>query len=78
VIVPLGDGGKIPLYTLSTLHLLGDVTGYITDGTAPCSLFAGQTRPNAAILPIGDGGNIAFYSLRGVDLLADVFGWFLE
>ena len=33
-IIPIGDGGMISLYTQSGTHLLGDVTGYITDPTA--------------------------------------------
>jgi hypothetical protein len=38
VIVPLGTGGKISLFTRSGTDLLGDVTGYITDGSAGRSL----------------------------------------
>jgi hypothetical protein len=30
VIVPVGDGGAIELYTLSAAHLLADVAGYVT------------------------------------------------
>lgn len=37
VIVPLGAGGKISLYSLAGTHLLADVAGYFTDGTAPLS-----------------------------------------
>ncbi|MEO6571755.1 MAG: hypothetical protein ABIO83_09425, partial [Ilumatobacteraceae bacterium] len=35
VIMPLGPDGKLRLYTLTSTHLLGDVMGYFTDGTAP-------------------------------------------
>lgn len=38
VIVPLGAGGKISLYTDVGGYLLGDVTGYVTDATASRSL----------------------------------------
>ncbi len=34
LIVPVGSGGQITLFTQSGGHLLGDVTGYITDATA--------------------------------------------
>ena len=33
-IIPIGDDGMISLYTQSGTHLLGDVTGYVTDPTA--------------------------------------------
>ena len=36
-IVPLGTGGQISLYALRGVHLLGDVVGYMTDGSAPLS-----------------------------------------
>ena len=45
VIVPLGDNGRISLYARSGVHLLGDVTGYITDDGAPVSL-SGLFVPN--------------------------------
>ena len=38
VIVPIGDNGTISLYSLSATHLLGDVTGYITDDSADASI----------------------------------------
>jgi hypothetical protein len=34
VIVPLGSGGRITLYSSSGTHLLADVAGYFTDATA--------------------------------------------
>lgn len=34
VIMPIGVGGKISLYTQSATHLLGDVTGYVTGAAA--------------------------------------------
>ena len=34
VIMPIGAGGKITLYTQSATHLLGDVTGYVTGAGA--------------------------------------------
>ncbi len=37
VIVPLGADGRIQLYTQSATHLLADVAGYFTDGSAPSS-----------------------------------------
>jgi hypothetical protein len=41
VVVPLGTGGKVDLYTEfyqpGTLDLLADVVGYFTDGTSPTS-----------------------------------------
>jgi hypothetical protein len=37
VIVPLGAGGKISLFTSNGTHLLVDLQGYITDTTAPLS-----------------------------------------
>jgi hypothetical protein len=36
-IVPLGAGGTISVFTSSSSHIVVDVTGYITDGTAPVS-----------------------------------------
>jgi hypothetical protein len=36
-IVPLGPGGKIRVYSSHGAHVLGDVTGYITDGSAALS-----------------------------------------
>lgn len=163
VIVPIGANGKVSFYTKSGVHMLADVTGYITDGTASKSLsglfvpvdperafdtrqlqsppgpkglvgadttittqfsgvagvpregvgavavnatatgalgpgfvtawpkgpprptastlnltYAGQTRPNAAVLPLGTQGRIDFYALTGAHLLTDVFGWYLE
>ncbi len=36
-IVPLGPGGKIRIYSSAGAHVLGDVTGYITDASAPLS-----------------------------------------
>jgi hypothetical protein len=35
VVLPLGPDGKLRFYTLNGTHLLGDVMGYFTDGTAP-------------------------------------------
>jgi hypothetical protein len=35
VIVPVGTGGKVTLYSSSGTHLLADVAGYFTDDTAP-------------------------------------------
>ena len=37
VMVPLGDGGKVSLFSQSGTHLLADVTGYVTDATAPAT-----------------------------------------
>ena len=37
VIVPLGADRRVNLYTYSSLHLLVDIAGYITDATAPAS-----------------------------------------
>ena len=37
VIVPLGAGGRISLYSLAGTHLVADVAGYFTDDTAPLS-----------------------------------------
>jgi len=37
VVVPLGDDGQVSLYSYSGGHLLADVAGYITDGSAPGS-----------------------------------------
>ncbi len=37
VVVPLGADGTVSLFTQSGGHLLADVTGYFTDGTAPIS-----------------------------------------
>lgn len=34
-ILPVSPDGKISLYAFRSLHLLGDVMGYITDGAAP-------------------------------------------
>ena len=36
-IVPLGAGGTISVFTSNTAHIVVDVMGYITDGTAPTS-----------------------------------------
>jgi hypothetical protein len=36
-IVPLGAGGTISVFTSNTSHIVVDVMGYITDGTAPMS-----------------------------------------
>ena len=35
VIVPVGSGGAVDIYTQSGAHLIVDVSGYITDNTAP-------------------------------------------
>lgn len=37
VIVPIGSGGKVTLYSSSGTHLLADVAGYFTDSTATSS-----------------------------------------
>ena len=37
VIVPVGTGGAIDIYTQSGAHLIVDVSGYITDSSAPTS-----------------------------------------
>lgn len=37
VIVPVGSGGKVTLYSSSGTHLLADVAGYFTDNTAPAT-----------------------------------------
>ncbi len=37
VVVPLGAGGNVDLYTTTTADLLADVVGYFTDSTAPAS-----------------------------------------
>ncbi|MCU1691970.1 MAG: hypothetical protein JWM64_1061 [Frankiales bacterium] len=37
VIVPVGADGQVRLYTSQAAHLIADVTGYYTDGTAPSS-----------------------------------------
>lgn len=37
VIVPIGAGGKVSIFTQSGSHLLADVAGYFTDSTAPLS-----------------------------------------
>ena len=37
VLLPLGTGGKISLYTLQATHLVVDVAGYFTDGSASSS-----------------------------------------
>lgn len=37
VIVPVGAGGQISLFTFGGTHLLFDVAGYFTDSTAPLS-----------------------------------------
>jgi hypothetical protein len=34
-IIPIGAGGMVSLYSDAPVHLLGDVTGYITDGSVP-------------------------------------------
>ena len=34
-IIPLGDDGQLSFFVLGGAHVLGDVTGYITDDTAP-------------------------------------------
>jgi hypothetical protein len=36
-IVPLGAGGTISVFTSNSSHIVVDITGYITDGTAPVS-----------------------------------------
>ncbi|MGD9998602.1 MAG: TolB family protein [Ilumatobacteraceae bacterium] len=64
VVVPLGPGGTVDLYTTSPADLLADVVGYFTDASAPISsvgLFVPispdrqlDSRPGAAgPLPIG-------------------------
>ncbi len=35
VVLPLGPTGKVRFYSLNGTHLLGDVMGYFTDGSAP-------------------------------------------
>jgi hypothetical protein len=65
-IVPVGSGGRVSLYTEAGTHLIADVFGYFTDGTAPSSsdglfvpLVPGRvfdTRP-AGFVPAG--GSIA-------------------
>lgn len=37
VIVPVGAGGQVSLFAMVSTHLLLDVAGYFTDGTAPLS-----------------------------------------
>ena len=37
VVVPLGTGGSVSLYSYSGGHLVADVAGYVTDGSAPSS-----------------------------------------
>ena len=37
VVVPLGSGGKVDLYTTAPADLLADVVGYFTDSSAPSS-----------------------------------------
>ena len=37
VIVPLGEGGRLSFFSEAGAHLLGDVTGYITDSSASSS-----------------------------------------
>lgn len=79
VIVPLGDDGKISLYTLSSLHLLGDVTGYITTSGAPRSLSGlfNPARPQRAFdsregeVPPGSKGFFADDETRGVRFTAN-------
>ena len=55
VVVPLGAGGKVDLYTEfytpGNLDLLADVVGYFTDGTAPDS-------PSGLFVPISPDRNI--------------------
>ena len=36
-IIPIGDGGKVTFFSRGPAHLLGDVTGYITNGSASAS-----------------------------------------
>lgn len=37
VMVPLGDSGKVSFFSQAGTHLLADVTGYVTDATAPAA-----------------------------------------
>ncbi len=37
VIVPLGTGGRVSLFTQNAAHLIADVAGYFTDASAPLS-----------------------------------------
>lgn len=37
VIVPVGSSGKVSIFTQSGTHLIADVAGYFTDGSAPLS-----------------------------------------
>ena len=46
-IVPIGSGGSVSLYTLNPTHIVVDVAGYFTDGTAAVS----QTGLYQAINP---------------------------
>ncbi|MBT8212292.1 MAG: hypothetical protein KJN71_04005 [Acidimicrobiia bacterium] len=61
----------------------GHITGFPTGNPIPVAsalnlTFAGETRPNAAIVRPGTGGNISYYSAGGAHVLADANGYFTD
>jgi hypothetical protein len=63
VIVPIGAGGTVSVYTNTPSHIVVDITGYITDDSAPTSTaglfvpvataraYDSRVPPNAALPP---------------------------
>lgn len=78
VVVPLGAGGHVSLYSYSGGHLLADVAGYVTDGSAPNSaigLFVPLTPERVLDSRIGLGFACRVGAGRSFDLtLANTAG----
>lgn len=66
VILPVGTGGKVSLYTLQATHLVVDVAGWFTDGSAPLSS-SGLMIATSPIRVTDTRNNVPFGRLNGGD-----------
>jgi hypothetical protein len=71
VIVPVGADGTVSVYTNNPSHIVVDVTGYITDGSAVATtagLFVPVPTARASDTRLDPGGGLSLGSTRTVQL----------